>query len=59
VITIKAVQISHAAGKAVVLQGMLNKTTGKVSTHALIFNKSNWGKKMHSYLNSIQKLTYE
>jgi hypothetical protein len=58
-ITIEAVQTSHAAGKAVVLQGTLNKTTGKVSMHALIFNESNWGKKTCSYLNSIQKLTHE
>jgi hypothetical protein len=56
VITIKAVQTSHTAGKAVVLQGTLNKTTGKVSTDALIFNESNWGKQTHSYLNSIWKL---
>jgi hypothetical protein len=51
------VQTSHATGKAVALQGTLNKTTGKVST--LIFNEASWGKQTHAYLGSIWNLKHE
>ncbi|KAH9986314.1 hypothetical protein BJV74DRAFT_885969 [Russula compacta] len=40
-ITIDAVETSHSTNKAIVLKSMLNKSTGKISSGVLTFNKAN------------------
>ncbi|KAH9983691.1 hypothetical protein BJV74DRAFT_797286 [Russula compacta] len=55
-ITIDAVETSHSTNKAIALKSMLNKSTGKISSGILTFNKANLGVATCAYTQSTQEM---
>jgi len=55
-ITIDMVNAHQSSRKAIPLKPSLNKSTGKETTTAQLFNEANWGSATYAYAISVQRL---